>query len=445
MKIPYAIPVVLALLFQCSASGDDWNQWLGNNRDGIWKESGILKKFPDGGPKVVWKTEIGSGYAGPAVANGNVFVMDRKVADSATLPKSAFERGEIPGKERVLCLNAADGEVRWEHGYDANYTVSYASGPRVTPTVDGDRVYSLGAEGLLVCLNTADGNPLWQCDLKSTYAKKTPVWGFAGHPLVVDDLLICLAGGDGSIAVAFDKRTGEEKWRALSAKEPGYSPPTLIEHGGRKQVILWHPEAVNSLDPVSGNVLWTIPWQLRSGLSIPTPQLDGDWLFLTCFYNGSLMLQLKPDQTTPEILWQTEKVSESNTTHLNSIMSTPYLKDDHIYGVCSYGEFRCLEAATGRRVWENMTPTTGQGKKERWANVFLTPHGNRFFLFNESGHLIITELSPAGYKEIDRAPLIKPNGIDLKRRPIVWSHPAYAGRRIYLRNDTEIRCISLAE
>ena len=315
----------------------------------------------------------------------------------------------------------------------------------MTPTVHGNRVYTLGAEGRLFCLDTSDGKPVWESDLKEKYAKKTPMWGFAGHPLVVDGLVICLAGGDGSVAVAFDAGTGEERWRALSAKEPGYCPPTLIEHGGRKQVILWHPEAVNSLDPATGKVLWTLPWELRSGLSISTPQLDGDHLFFTAFYNGSLLLKLKPDQSKPDIVWQTERVSERRTTHLNSIMSTPYIKDGHIYGVCSYGEFRCLNLATGERIWESMYVTTGEGnEKERWANVFLTPHEELFYLFNESGDLIIAHLRPAGYRELDRANIIEPNGIDLKRRPIVWSHPAYANRRIYVRNDTEIRCLSLA-
>ena len=153
------------------------------------------------------------------------------------------------------------------------------------------------------------------------------------------------------------------------------------------------------------------------------------------------MLDLKQDP--PTILWQTRKSSEKDTTHLNSIMSTPFLHQGHIYGVCSYGQFRCLEIASGKRLWETMDVTTGNpDKQERWANVFLIKNGpaNRFLLFNESGYLIDCELTPEGYNELGRMQLIKPNGKDLRIRPIVWSHPALTQDVICVRNDDSIAC-----
>jgi outer membrane protein assembly factor BamB len=429
-----------------AAMADDWPQWLGEKRDGVWRETGIVEKFPESGPKLVWKLEIGSGYSGPAVADGRVFVSDRVLEKDSEARENPFERGRIAGQERIHCIDAASGEMLWTHTYDCPYTVSYAAGPRATPAIAGDLVYSLGAEGDLRCLRVEDGSVVWKRDFKQDYAIKTPMWGFAAAPLIDGDNVICLVGGEGAVAVAFDRRSGEEKWKALSAREPGYAPPTIIEHAGHRQLIVWHPESVNALNPETGAVLWTIPWKLRSGLSIPTPRQQGDRLFFTCFYNGSLMLKLSDDGSAPEVQWQTERESERRTTHLNSIMSTPYFSDGHIYGVCSYGEFRCLEMASGDRVWESMQLTTGAGEKERWANVFFTPHApsGRWFLFTESGDLVIAKLSAAGLEELDRARIIEPNGIDMRRRKIVWSHPAYADRSCFVRNDNEIRRISLA-
>ena len=429
----------LFISFTSIVRADDWPQWLGPERDGVWREEGILEKFPPGGPEILWRMAIGAGYAGPAVSEGKVFVMDRVLSEESKTSDGRAKRGSTYGKERINCFNETNGELIWQHEYDCKYTMSYSAGPRATPTVEGDRVYTLGAESDLLCLSTNDGSVKWRKNFKKEYGVKTPIWGFAAAPLIYGDLLICMVRGQGSTVIAYNKMTGEEVWRSLSAKEPGYCPPTLISHGGKEQLIIWHPEAMNSLDPVTGKLFWSIPWKLRAGLSIPTPRLHGDYLFFTAFYNGSTMLRLKPDQSTPEVMWQTEKESEKKTTHLNSIMSTPYLVGKYIYGVCSYGEFRCLEQETGKRVWESLKPS----RKERWSNVFLTPIKDRWFLFNESGDLIIARLSPEGYEEIDRAHIIEANGGDLRQRAIVWSHPAFANGNCYVRNDSELICISL--
>jgi outer membrane protein assembly factor BamB len=265
------------------------------------------------------------------------------------------------------------------------------------------------------------------------------MWGFAGHPVIDGNKLICLVGGEGSVAVAFNKDTGEELWRALSAREPGYSPPMVYTFNGRKQAIIWHAEAVAGLDPDSGEVLWSYPWQIRAGMSISTPRQLGDRLFLTSFYSGSLMLRVTSGE--PEVLWQSPKASEKDTLMLHSVMSTPVVHKTHLYGCCSYGEFRCLKTDTGERVWETFEPTTG--KSERWGNAFIIQNGERYFLFNELGDLIIARLSPQGYEEIDRTRLIAPDNHDA-HRPVVWSHPAFANRSVYARNDSEIVCASLA-
>ena len=151
---------LLALALGGPAAASDWPQWLGPNRDGIWAEKGTLDKFPEGGPKVLWRKPIGSGYAGPAVAGGKVYVMDRQM--KAAIPKGAAALGTLPGTERVLCLDAKTGEQLWKHEYDCPYTrISYPEGPRTTPVVEGDRVYTLGTMGDMLCLDAATGKPVW--------------------------------------------------------------------------------------------------------------------------------------------------------------------------------------------------------------------------------------------------------------------------------------------
>ena len=416
---------------------DDWPQWLGPNRDAVWRESGIVERFPTNGPPVRWRAKIGGGYAGPSVAKGRVYVADRQLAKGASDPSQPSDRSV----ERVLCLSEADGEVLWKYQYECPYTISYPAGPRVAPLVSDGKVYTLGAEGNLCCLDADSGRVLWSRDFKQEFGIKAPMWGFAGHPLFEGNRLICLAGGPGSTAVAFDKDTGKEIWRALSAAEPGYSSPVIYEAGGKRQLILWHPEAASSLDPDTGQVYWSVPFKSRMGMSIATPRKMGDLLFFTCFYNGSLMLRLDSAKPAATPGWRTLKVNEKDTTHLNAVMCTPFLEDGYIYGVCSYGQLRCLKADTGERVWETFQATTS-GEDVRWANAFIVKNGDRFFLFNEKGDLIIAKLSPRGYEEISRAHLLEPTG-SAAGRAVLWSHPAFANRHVYARNDKEIICVDL--
>jgi outer membrane protein assembly factor BamB len=431
------------LMAGASARGADWPQWLGESRDSIWTENGIMERFPTQGPPIRWRAKIGSGYAGPVVAKGRVYVMDRVLAQEASKPSDPFQRGSITGGERVLCLNEADGKILWQHQYDCAYTVSYPAGPRVAPLVSDGKVFTLGAEGSLYCLDAESGKPLWSHDFKKELGLKTPMWGFAGHPLLDGKKLICLAGGAGSTLIAFDRNTGKELWRSITTEEPGYSSPILCTAGGKKQVILWQPEGVDSVDPETGHVYWSVPFKSRSGLTVSTPRFSGDSLFCTSFYNGSIMLHLDPTKPAAETAWRTLKGNEKDTTHLNSIICTPFFDRGYIYGVCSYGQLRCLKAETGERVWETFQATTA-GEPVRWANAFIIKNGTRFFLFNEGGDLIIANLSPKGYEEISRAHLLAPANTD-PGRAVVWSHPAFANRCVYARNDNEVVCVNLAE
>lgn len=424
-------------------AADDWPQWMGATRDGVWRESGLVERFPEDGPRVVWRVPAGAGYAGPAVADGRVFIMEREGRPTEDTSKGLL------GVERLRALDPATGKTLWQKEWEAPYLIDYATGPRATPTVHDGLVYALGAEGRLVCVRAQDGSSVWERDLKTDFQCTSPTWGFAGHPLVWNDLLLCLVGGQGTTAVALDRRTGAEKWRALSSSQAGYCPPTLISNRGRDEVIIWHGEAINSLDPATGAVHWTMPKSTRFGVSMAMPRQVGDDLLVSAFWWGSRMMRLREDQSEPEIVWETERESDTRTEHLNALMCTPLHHDGFLYGVCSYGQLRCLEWSSGARKWETFAATTGTGE-ERWGTAFLTrlagpdEDGQRFLLFNEKGELILARLTPEKYEEISRAAIVKPDCPAVKDRPVVWTHPAYAGRRAFIKNNTEVVCVDLA-
>jgi outer membrane protein assembly factor BamB len=442
------LAVALLILDPARLWADDWPQWLGPQRDGVWRETGLLDRFPKDGPKVLWRTPIGLGYAGPAVAAGKVYVADFVPDEAKKLPASGFTKQKLEGKERILCLAEKTGEVLWKHEYPCTYEIGYPGGPRATPTVAGDKVYTLGTMGDIFCLDAATGKVVWSKHTVKDYGGKLGIWGASAAPLVHGNKVIYLVGGKDAVAVAFDKDTGKELWKALSADQPGYCPPMLFEIDGTKELIIWHPEAVNGLNPETGDVYWSQPFKLRAPpcMSISTPRLEHNRLFVTAFYDGSLMLEVHGGtKPSAKVLWQRKGKNEmpDNTEALQSIISTPFFKDGHVYGVCSYGELRCLKADNGDRVWSTLKATTKNDEPTRWGNAFLVAQADRFFLFNELGDLIMARMTPKGYDEIDRAHILVPTNT-LAGRKVVWSHPAFANRCCFARNDKEIVCISLA-
>ncbi len=441
----FAGSLVLAVFVAWQSLGglviaDDWPQWLGPGRDDVWKETGIVEKFPAGGPKILWRVPLSGGYSGPAVAGGKVFVTDY-VRESGDPKNDPGARANLTGKERVLCLRASDGKELWKHEYDCPYKISYPSGPRTTPAVSGGKVYALGSEGDLVCLDAESGKPLWSKDLKKEYQIDAPHWGFSGHPLVDGNKLFCTVGGPGSVIVAFNKDTGKEVWRALSSTpDAGYCPPKIIEAGGKKQLIVWHPQSLNSLNPETGEVYWTEKLEPQYGMSCSTPQKSGDFLYVSAIGKCAALFKLNREKPAAEVVW----IAKPNEAVFCS-NSTPQIDGDAIYGNdCELGNLRGVKLATGERLWETFKPTTGGDRRESHGNTFLTKNGDRYFLFSETGDLIIARLTPEKYEEISRAHLLEPTN-EAFGRPVVWSHPAYANKCVFVRNDKEIVCASLAK
>ena len=425
---------LVLFLLTVGACAEDWPEMQGAGRRSVWNETGILRQFPAEGLLVSWRVPIGGGFSGPAVAGGRVFVSDYLKADDG-------------GRERVLCLDEATGQVLWTHENPAaDYTgFAYNSGPRATPTVSGDQVYVLGAAGDLYCLEATTGALVWQVSYQNDFGAKLPTWGFSGAPLVVGEVVVCAVGGTGNARlVGLGAATGKEVWRALpSAGDIGYSSPMLVNAAGVDQVIHWVAGEVAAVDPRTGAVLWQQPFP--SDIPVATPTVEGDRLLVSDFYKGALMLRLKADEPGVEVLWQVGGANELNTDGLHALMCTPVIMDSCIYGVCSYGQFRCLDAVTGQRLWESMEVTKEQ---VRWANAFVTRQGDVLFMNNDRGELIIAAPTAEGYRELARTELIKPTtgGAGSRERGLVnWVMPAYANRHLITRNDEEIIRVSLAE
>ena len=428
------IPGLILFTLTTALRADDWPQWMGPNRDNVWRESGILEKFPDGGPNVRWRRDVAGGYAGPAVASGRVFVTDYVTADNVKVPN--FERKQFSGVERVLCLDQQTGDLVWKQEYPVKYTMSYPAGPRCTPNVHEGLVYTLGGEGNLICFDAQTGDIRWSKNLVTVYRTKTALWGYASHPLIDGDKLICVVGGEGSHVVAFDKRTGEELWRSLTAVEQGYSPPLIIEAGGARQLILLRPDAVSSVDPETGTEYWSVDYKATSNSIIMTPIFTGDHLYVGGYSKQNLLLKLASDAPVAEEVWRNRDKQAVAPVNVQ-----PFLDGDTIYGVDQTGEFVAFDVKTGARLW---TTTQPFGRRRlQSATAFIVRQADRYWLFTEQGDLAIAKLSRDGLEILDKAHVIEPTNVAFGR-DVVWSAPAFAGRCAFIRNDAECICVDLS-
>lgn len=435
--MPHRTAVALLLLFAPTAVADDWPQWMGPNRDNVWRETGVLETFPAGGPKVLWRTPVKGGYAGPAVSGGKVFGSD--YTSDTDLGEGNFQRKEANGTERVFALDQATGKLLWEHAYPVRYTISYPAGPRCTPVVHQGKVYFLGAEGDLLCCEAADGKILWKKDLKAEYKTKAALWGYAAHPLIDGQKLITLAGGDGSHIVALDKDTGKELWKSQSQPEQGYVPPSIVTVNGVRQLLIVGPSAARGLDPETGARLWTTPYSASNGSIIMTPLVVGEYLYVGGYDGKNLLIKLPAGKTDKvEVLWK-----DRPRTGISPVNVQPFAVGNVVYGMDGPGDMLAVELPSGKRLWSSTAPIT-DGKQQISATAFMVKNGDRFVLFNELGEVVFCKLSPKGYEEIDRAKVIEPTSAAFGRK-VVWCMPAFADKKMYVRNDKELICVDLAK
>jgi len=427
-RTPSIIVCALTIFFLTPLFGDDWPQWRGPNRDGVWSETGIVERFDSAKIELRWRVPISSGYSGPTVANGRVYVTDR-----ITKPKQI---------ERIHCFDWKTGKKIWSYDYDSLYRdVSYTAGPRASVTVHDGLAYALGTMGHLHCFDAASGKLLWEKDLKIEYNIQMPIWGIASAPLIEDNLLIIQIGGSpAACLVALDRKTGAEKWTALNDRA-SYSAPIIIEQASERVLVAWTGDNVVGLAAKSGEVVWKYPFPPRQMvLAIASPVFYKNRLFVSGFNDGSLMLDVKRNRLAVEVIWRRGGKSGDRTDGLHSLMSTPLIIGDYIYGIDAYGQMRCLEADTGERVWEDLSVVP----RGRWSTAHLVRNHDNVWIFNEKGELLITKLAPEGIKIISRAKLIEPTRQQLNRRGgVCWSHPAFAYGHVFARNDEELVCASL--
>lgn len=440
--ISWLLVFAITAIVGARLKADDWPEWRGKGRLGVWNETGLIEKIPAGGLPVAWRTPVDEGYAGPSVSGGRVFITDaRRLKGNQRI-------------ERIRALDEATGRVLWGQEWQTDYSglqLVYAIGPRATPTVDGDRVYVVGAMGNLLAIETATGKILWQKDYAKDFNTSIPSWGIASAPLVDGDRLICIVGGEPDAkVVAFNKLTGEVIWKSMSSEtEAGYNQPIIFEAGGVRQLIIFHPSGFASLDPATGKVYWEIEHRSQMGIVVATPIKNGPHLFFTSQYGGARMLMLDGSKPAAKVLWQGPGEQDQEFTHdtentLNSVISTPVIDASYVYGIDNDGQLRCLDVETGKLMWK-----TDALLKEHamYGTAFFVRNGDRYFITNDKGELVIAKLSPKGFEEISRATLIEPTHPYVRRRQlpnVLWSHPAYANKHIIIRNDKEIVRLSLA-
>jgi outer membrane protein assembly factor BamB len=422
VRMTLASTLVIFFLSSLELRADDWPQWRGSSRDGVWRETGTVKAIPRSGLKVRWRAKIGRGYSGPVVAEGRVFVTDQ-----------VFN----PEVERVLCFEEATGKPVWAHSYPVDYEhMEYGNGPRASPTIHDGKVYTLGTQGDLCCLDAATGKLFWQKDLAQEYNARVPRYGASVAPLVEDDLLIvCIGGQPGASVIAFDRVSGQERWKALDDK-PAYSAPIVIERGGCRQAIVWTADNIVSLNPTTGEVYWKEKWKtgFDAAQVVATPVLHKDrLLFVMAWNRGSRMLKLDLEKPAASVLWRTR-------SRPATMMSTPFMIDDnHFCSIDNVGGLCCSDANSGVEVWR----TTEVAGSSSTSQAHMTPNGDRVFLFNHRGQLISARITPRGYEETGRTLLVEPTAAYRTQGPIVWAHPAYANKHVIARNDRVLVSASL--
>ncbi len=438
--LPVCLAAVVSLGMMVSAAADDWPQWNGPARNGRLLEGGLVEKVPDGGVPRLWSQPVQLGYSGPAVVDGRVFLTDY-VRKSGEISNNPGSRDRLTGTERVLCFDGVSGQPLWKHEYDRPYAVSYGSGPRATPTVHDGLVYALGAEGDLICLQADSGDVVWQHRLADKWGAATPLWGHSAAPLVYQNSLICLVGGPGSLDVALDPKTGEEKWRALTSEDTGYCPPVLITAGETKQLLIWDPHTLHSLNPDNGEEYWQHALKPGYGMSILPPVQEGELLFASGESGVSAMYQLSRRKPAAEVLW---RGNPRNSIYLATAAAV--FDNGYLYGCDSRsGALVCARASDGKRMWQTTRPTSG-GDRQRGpshGSAYLLKTQTGYLIFSETGDLISAQLTPDGYVETGRCHVIDPTE-DMRGRNVAWTFPAVSDGRLYVRSGEELACVDLA-
>lgn len=384
-----------------SGTAAAWPGWRGPLRDAVSRELGLLTDWPTEGPAVVWKAPAGTGYSSMAVAGGRLFTMLRRGDD-----------------EQIVCLDTKTGEQRWLYGYPIQYNNGYGGGPRSTPTVAGERVYAVGATGILSCLDAQTGKKVWDHDLLREFNARNLQWGVSFSPLVDGNLVYAIPGGAGGNSLAaFDKGDGHLVWH--SGDDPaGYSSPILTAAAGVRQLLCFTGTALVSANPETGQLFWRLPWDTDHMANIATPLVRGDYVFISSGYGkGCALLKIAATGGKVEAR-PVYKTNEFRDHHSGSV-----LWGEHIYGFDEH-RLTCLDFREGTVRWQKSG--LGQG-------TLLVADGHLVIL-SENGKVVLAEANPEGYRE---KASFKFSG------PRCWTLPVIADGRLYIRDEEKIVCYDL--
>ena len=383
----------------------DYPQFLGPNRNAVITNIKLNTDWKNNPPELVWRQPVGAGWSGFAV-----------VGDSAITQEQEDEW------EKVVCYDLHSGKEKWTHRDKARYYTALGQlGPRATPTIDGDRVYTVGGTGILNCLDFETGKQIWSTNIFEENGAAAPPWGVSVSPLVLDELVIVSAGG----AVAYYKGTGEIAWTGQRIQS-AYSSPVLLTLAGTEQVVLFDDGLVTSHEPTTGKLLWKHPWTAAGVECVaqPTP-LPGDKLLVSTAYGiGAKLFQIS--KSNPSEKFNVNKFNVNllwETTYLKAKFTTIIYYEGYLYGLDD-GIFVCIDPSDGTRQWKR--GRYGHGQTLLISDVLL--------VLTESGEIVLLEPNPEVHKELARFPALTGQ---------TWNNPALTGNYLLVRNNREAACYRL--
>jgi len=390
-----------------AATPPDWPQLLGPQRDGTSAGPPLAKVWPKEGPPVVWKREVGPGFAGPAVS-GERLILFHRVEDRAVLE----------------CLDTLSGQPKWKAGYATDYSDDFGfdNGPRATPTIAEGRVFTFGAEGRLSCWKLETGEPVWKVDAAKEFGSRKGFFGRAPSPVVEGGVVIFLPGGrEGAGVVGLDVATGKTRWKATS-DEASYASPTVATIQGRRIVFALTREALVALQPTDGHLIFRHPWRPRESASVSaaTPLVVDDVIFLSaCYGAGASLLRFK--EGGPEEIWSQDDALSNH--YATSVYHRGFLYGWH--GRQEQGcDLRCVELKTGKVRWSESGLKAGS----------VTLAGEELRLLTERGILLGAPATPEGFKPTARVQVLPSD---------VRAFPALANGLFFARSKAQLICLDL--
>ena len=408
----YALFVLVNSLCLAQQTSDkhDWPQFLGPQRNGISQETGLLDRWPAGGPKEVWRVSGGVGMSGLVISRGRLVTLVQK-----------------DGEQQLVSLNALTGKTVWEQPLAPEYQNGMGNGPRATPAISGDLIFSYTGEGILTAVNFASGKIVWTHNVVEELEGQVADYGMASSPLVIDNRVHVTIGAPNATVAAYDTTTGKLVWK--SGEDPaGYSSPALLNVGGRSQLVVYSGASVLGLSPDSGALLWRYPYETNFDCNIVTPLAVKDQVFVSSGENhGSVLLSLKPKGNKFEVgeVWK----SQGPKSVLRNEWQTSILQDGFLYGFDNVGaagpvtHLTCVNAATGERAWQEL----------RFGKGNLIAADGKLFMTTMNGELVVAKISSKGYEEIGRAEVLKQTR----------QAPALSNGQLYLRDNDEIICLDV--